>query len=59
MKIEPFITKILLEKFEGLFPNRLPTHRGVTAEQLAFLQGQQSVITRMKFLYEDDNPEEN
>mgnify|MGYP005998067625 CR=1 FL=1 len=59
MKVEPIITKKLIEKFQALFPDRLPTHKGVTAEQLAFLQGQQSVVQRMIFLYEDDQQEEN
>lgn len=58
MKIAPLITKNLIEKFEALFPDKLPSNR-VTAEDVAFLQGQQSVINRMKFLYEDDQPEEN
>ena len=58
MKITPLITKNLIEKFEALFPDKLPSN-SVTAEDVAFLQGQQSVINRMKFLYEDDQPEEN
>ena len=58
MKIAPLITKNLIDKFEARFPDELPSN-GVTAEDVAFLQGQQSVINRMKFLYEDDQPEEN
>lgn len=59
MKIAPLITSNLIEKFEALFPDKLPTKRGITTEEVAFLQGQQSVINRMKFIYEDDQPEEN
>jgi len=52
------INKELLEYFQGLFENKLPLKRGTTAEELAFLQGQQSVIQRMLLLYEGDNPKE-
>ena len=54
-----FITKELIEHFKRLFPNKLPVKVGVTPEQIAYLQGQQAVIERMEFLYNDDNPEEN
>ena len=52
-----FITRELIDNFKELFPNKLPRTKGVTPEQIAFLQGQQSVIERMEFLY-DDEPEE-
>ena len=54
----PIITKELVEHFERLFPDKLPTKRGTTENQVAYLQGQQSVINRMRFLYEDDQPDE-
>ena len=54
-----FISKELVEHFQRLFPNKLPQNKGITSEEIAFLQGQQSVIDRMEFLYEDDQPEEN
>jgi hypothetical protein len=46
------ITKELLELFKELFPNKIPRKRQ-SSEDIAFLQGQQSVINRMEFLYED------
>tara|TARA_R110000796_G_scaffold249063_1_gene376467 strand:- start:3695 stop:3871 length:177 start_codon:yes stop_codon:yes gene_type:complete len=48
------ITKELLDLFKTLFPNNIPTKR-ITAEDISFLQGQQSVINRMDFLYDDEN----
>ena len=59
MILEPIISEKLVEKFERLFPNILPNQRGVTEADVAYLQGQQSVIKRMRFLYEDDQPDEN
>lgn len=58
MKTHPIITKELVEKFKKLFPNQLPTNLETTPVQLAYLQGQQSVINRIEFLYEDDQPDE-
>tara|TARA_E500000081_G_scaffold151953_1_gene183224 strand:+ start:864 stop:1040 length:177 start_codon:yes stop_codon:yes gene_type:complete len=52
------ITKELIEHFKQLFPNQLPRNRDTTPEDIAFLQGQQSVIERMLFIYDDDNPDE-
>lgn len=54
-----FISKDLVEHFKRLFPDKLPLNRGITPEQIAFLQGQQSVIERMEFILNDDKPEEN
>jgi len=54
MKLQPLINKDLIEHFEVLFPNVLPTKQNITTEEIAFLQGQQSVINRMKYLYDDD-----
>ena len=59
MKLQPIITKELIEKFQDLFPDKLPTNPDTTLVQLAYLQGQQSVINRMLYLYEDDQPDEN
>lgn len=58
MNKKPFISKELLEYLGRLFPNKLPTKRNVSETDVAFLQGQQSVINRMELLYEDDQPEE-
>ena len=41
-----------------MFPDRLPP-KDTTLEELYFLQGQQSVVDRLKQLYEDDNGWEN
>jgi len=37
-----------------MFPNVLPP-KGTDTQELSYLQGQQSVIDRLKQLYEDDN----
>lgn len=58
MNKKPFISKELLEYLGRLFPDKLPTKRNVSDTDVAFLQGQQSVINRMELLYEDDQPEE-
>jgi len=58
MNKKPFITKELLDYLRKLFPDKLPTRKGISEIDIAFLQGQQSVINRMQFLYEDDQPEE-
>jgi hypothetical protein len=58
MNKKPFISKELLEYLGRLFPDKLPTKRNVSETDVAFLQGQQSVINRMELLYEDDQPEE-
>tara|TARA_Y100000996_G_C22533053_1_gene647245 strand:- start:1679 stop:1852 length:174 start_codon:yes stop_codon:yes gene_type:complete len=54
MEKQPYISKELLEYFEKIFPNELPNQLGITPEEVAFLQGQQSVIKRMAFMYDDD-----
>jgi len=53
-----FIKKELIEYLKGLFPDTLPNRRDISGNDIAFLQGQQSVINRMELLYEDDQPEE-
>ena len=52
----PPVSKVLLDHFQRIFPDKIPTHRGLQAADLAFLQGQQSVIKRLRFLHEEDNP---
>ena len=52
------VTKDLLEYLSRMFPDRLPPS-DTTLEELYFLQGQQSVVDRLKQLYEDDNGWEN
>jgi len=58
MKTKPFISKELIEYLRKLFPNKLPNRRGVSDNDIAFLQGQQSVIERMEMMLEDDQTEE-
>jgi hypothetical protein len=58
MNKKPFITIELIKYLKGLFPDTLPNRRGVSETDIAFLQGQQTVIKRMEFLYDDDQPEE-
>ena len=53
-----FISKELIERLKKLFPNRLPSNRNISENDIAFLQGQQSVIERMEMMLEDDKPEE-
>ena len=47
MELIPDITQDQLKVLEALFPNALPP-RGATAEDLAFLQGQQNIIERLR-----------
>jgi D-ribose pyranose/furanose isomerase RbsD len=58
MNKKPFISKELIDYLGKLFPDKLPIKRGISEVDIAFLQGQQSVINRMELLYEDDQPEE-
>ena len=53
-----FISKELVDHFKELFPNKLPRKLGVTPDAIAYLQGQQSVIERMEFILDDDQPDE-
>ena len=48
------VSKELLLYLEEMFPNKLPP-KDTSQAELCFLQGQQSVIERLKQLYEDDN----
>ena len=52
------VSKELLLYLEEMFPNKLPP-KDTSQAELCFLQGQQSVIERLKQLYEDDNGWEN
>ena len=52
------VTKDLLEYLSRMFTDKLPP-KDTTLEELYFLQGQQSVVDRLKQLYEDDNGWEN
>lgn len=58
MNKKPFISKELINYLSKLFPDKLPTRKGISEIDIAFLQGQQSVLQRMELLYEDDQPEE-
>ena len=58
MKRKVFISKELIDYLSKLFPDKLPTRKGVSEIDIAYLQGQQSVINRMELLYEDDQLEE-
>jgi hypothetical protein len=46
------ITQGLLEKLKELFPDTLPVSV-ISAEELRFLQGQQSVIKKLEELYDE------
>jgi len=52
------VTKDLLSYLDRMFPNKLPP-KDTSQAELCFLQGQQSVVERLKQLYEDDNGWEN
>ena len=48
------VSKELIQYLEEMFPNVLPP-KGTTEVGLSFLQGQMSVVDRLKQLYEDDH----
>lgn len=48
------VNQELIAYLEEYFPNKLPTTE-INTSQLSFLQGQQSVITRLKQILEEDN----
>jgi len=54
-----YISQELVDHFKILFPNTLPVKRNISSEDIAFLQGQQTVIQRMSFILDDDQPDEN
>lgn len=47
------VSQGLLTTLEKLFPDTLPTGK-ITLEELRFLQGQRSVLKKLKELSEDD-----
>lgn len=47
------ITDALLNKLRELYPDRLPTDR-ITPEELAYLQGQQSIIRKLESLQTEE-----
>jgi len=53
------ISKELIKYLEDKFPDRLPPFKnvptGTDIKEIAFLQGQQSVVKLLTQLYEDDN----
>lgn len=51
------ISKDLLIKMQQLFPNQLPLNRDVTPQDIAYLQGQQSVIQKLEGLYQENEEE--
>ena len=59
MQFKPIISKELVDILKDLYPNKLPTALGVSELQIAYQQGQQSVIERLQFMLDDDQPEEN
>ena len=59
MQFKPIISKELVDILKDLYPDKLPTALGVSELQIAYQQGQQSVIERLQFMLDDDQPEEN
>ncbi len=54
MNMKPIISKELVDMFKELYPNQLPHNLGVKDIQVAFLQGQQSVIQKLENMLEDE-----
>ena len=48
------VIRELIEYLDRYYPDKLPMG-DLNANQLAFLQGQRSVIQRIKQIHEDDN----
>jgi len=48
------IDRDALEHLKSLFPNQLPLDRGTTPEDIAYLQGQQSVIQKLEGLFNEN-----
>jgi len=51
---KPPLTKELLEYMDREFPDRLPQKRNITSEEVAFLQGQRSVVEFLIQLFEQE-----
>ena len=47
------ISEDLLTWLEETFPNKLPTDRVISIEEIRFLQGQQSLIEIIKVTYKE------
>ena len=58
MDYNNLVSKELLQYLEEMFPDKLPP-RGCDMTEVSFLQGQQSVVDRLKQLYEEDHGWEN
>ena len=54
MDYNNLVSKELIQYLEEMFPNKLPPV-GCNVTELSFLQGQQSVVDRLKQLYEEDH----
>ncbi len=53
MDYNNLVSKELIQYLEEMFPNKLPP-KGCDIVELAYLQGQQSVVDRLTQLYEED-----
>ena len=53
----PLVTNEVLEYIQRQFPDRLPKDGTMTVEQLRFLQGQQSVIEKLRQLNSNEEDE--
>lgn len=48
------IAKPFIEHLKELFPDKLPMNREININQVAFLQGQQSVIDKIEEMYDQE-----
>ena len=53
----PLVTNEVLEYLERQFPDKLPKDGELTVEQLRFLQGQQSVIEKIRQINKNEEDE--
>ena len=58
MKNNIFISEDLIKLLRKLFPNKLPSRRDISENDIAFLQGQQSVIDRIEMMLDNDQRDE-
>ena len=54
LKQRYFIDKATIDHIKSLYPNQLPLDRGTTPEDIAYLQGQQSVIAKLEVLFNEN-----
>jgi len=54
MDYNNLVSKELIQYLEEMFPNKLPP-KGCDTVELAYLQGQQSVVDRLTQIYEEDH----